>query len=210
MRNTCALVLLSFIMPALGGCQTGDAQTSSRYDTLPDQPHRDTEAARKLSAEALDLIAAGELEPAEQKLKAALDADLFFGPAHNNLGTVYYRQEQYYRAAWEYQYAAKLMPHQAEPKNNLGMVYEAVGRLDEAAGSYAEALELEPEAAEITANLARVYVRQSRRDAETRKLLEDIVLKDTRPQWVSWARERLATMGTETQREQPFSGGENP
>jgi Flp pilus assembly protein TadD len=210
MRNTYAVVLLALSVLAPAGCHTGDVQTPSRYDTLPDQPHRDTETARKLSAEALDLIAAGELDRAEEKLKAALEADLFFGPAHNNLGTVYYRQEQYYRAAWEYQYAAKLMPHQAEPRNNLGMVYEAVGRLDEAAGSYAEALELEPEAVEITANLARVYVRQNRKDAETRKLLEDVVLKDDRPQWVSWARERLATMGTETQREQTFSGGENP
>jgi hypothetical protein len=33
------------------------------------------------------------------------------GPAHNNLGIVYYRQKKYYLAAWEFQYAAKLMAY---------------------------------------------------------------------------------------------------
>ena len=32
---------------------------------------------------------------------------------------------------------------------------------------------------------------------QTRSLLQDIVLKDTRPEWNDWARERLAMMGAE-------------
>jgi hypothetical protein len=32
------------------------------------------------------------------------------GPAHNNLGIVYYRQKKYYLAAWEFQHAARLYP----------------------------------------------------------------------------------------------------
>jgi hypothetical protein len=41
------------------------------------------------------------------------------GPAHNNLGIVYYRRKKYYLAAWEFQYAARLMayhgPHGQDP-----------------------------------------------------------------------------------------------
>ena len=127
--------------------------------------------------------------------QTALSADLFFGPAHNNLGTVYLRQQKYYLAAWEFQYAEQLMPHQAEPRNNLGLVYEAVGKLDDAANSYEQALDLEPENPRIAGNLARVYIRGNRTDDKTRKLLESIVMKDTRPDWIAWARERLALMG---------------
>ncbi len=46
---------------------------------------------------------------------------------------------------------------------------------------------------ETIGNLARVYVRGNREDERTRQLLGDIVLKDQRPEWVTWAKERLAT-----------------
>ncbi|MCY2927473.1 MAG: hypothetical protein NT031_18955, partial [Planctomycetota bacterium] len=108
------------------------------------------------------------------------------------LGTIYLKQKKYYLASWEFQYAAKLMPNQFEPLNNLGLVFEAVGRLDEAAGWYDKGLALAPEADEVTANLARVSVRNNRKDERTRALLQKVVMKDRRPEWVSWARQQLS------------------
>jgi len=75
------------------------------------------------------------------------------------------------------------------------MVYETVGKLGRAAKSYEEALELESDASVVAGNLARVYVRTARNDEKTRRLLGDVALKDTRPEWVAWAREHLAVMG---------------
>jgi len=110
------------ILLAVGGCQLRKADDLARYETVPADPSRDTEKARALTAKAVAMLKDGQLEPAEAELKAALAADLFHGPAHNNLGTLYYEQQKYYQAAWEFQYAAKLMPDRPEPKNNLGMV----------------------------------------------------------------------------------------
>jgi len=194
---------LAWILPAAvalaaaaSGCHSQRAAAPTpEYQTTATDPRRDTDTARRLNSEGVALAQQGKLEEAEKTLKQALAADMFFGPAHNNLGTVCYRQKKYYQAAWEFQYAAKLMPGKAEPKNNLGMVYETVGKLDEAAKSYEEALALEPDTPSIAGNLARVYVRANRTDDRTRQLLSDIVLKDTRPDWVTWAREQLAILG---------------
>ncbi len=197
MRSITAMIALAAIAPLLAGCQwhRPAAPVVDSYETLPKDPRRDTEAAKQHCARGVQLLKDDQLDQAEKAFQDALSADLFFGPAHNNLGTVYLRQQKHYLAAWEFQYAEKLMPHQAEPRNNLGLVYEAVGKLDDAAKSYEQALDLEPENSRIAGNLARVYVRSNRSDDKTRKLLEAVVMRDTRPDWVAWARERLALMG---------------
>ena len=184
-----------------GGVRYGEAPKSA-VDT-----RRDTNLAAKLNVEAVELLRKGELKDAEKKLKDSLSADLLYGPAHNNLGNVYQAQERYYEAAWEFQYAAKLMPGKAQPKNNLGLVFEAVGRLDESAKWYDEALALEPDNVEITGNLARVMMRTDRRSNKTKQLLSDIVMKDRRPEWVAWARKQLNEIGQP--QNTPASSGPN-
>ena len=185
------------ILVAVGCNNNGNNIQTPDYKTVAADPQRDTPKAQVHNASAAKLLACDELQEAEKELKAALKADLFFGPAHNNLGTVYYRQQKFYLAAWEFQYAAKLMPNKAEPRNNLGMVFEAVGKLDDATKSYEEAVALEPEATEIVGNLARAYVKNNRKDEKTKELLTKIVMKDDRPPWVTWAKEHLATLGTD-------------
>jgi Tfp pilus assembly protein PilF len=157
------------------------------------QPRRTAEAVVH-HQKALEDLKAGRLEEAQQELKAALDDDLFYGPAHNNLGIVYYQQKKYYEAAWEFQAAAKLMPRKAEPLNNLGLVFEAAGKLQEASDWYEKALSAEPDTAETVGNLARVRTRANRQDERTRQLLDDVARNDPRPEWVAWARERLMSM----------------
>jgi Tfp pilus assembly protein PilF len=157
-------------------------------------PAQDVERARAHLARALELLGRGQLDGAEAELRDALKADLMAGPAHNNLGVVFFRQRKLYQAAWEFQYAVKLLPGQAEPRNNLGMVFETVGKLDEATKWYEEAYKLEPETVEVIGNLARVYVRTQRKDDKTRQLLGEVVLRDERPEWVAWARDQLSRL----------------
>ena len=204
MRKSHVPVILTLL--AAMGCQWRGAGRLDEYETLGADPRRNTQAARRHNAEAVKLLRGGRLEQAERKLKAALAADLFFGAAHNNLGTVYHRQKKFYLAAWQFQYAAKLIPNRAEPRNNLGMVFEAVGRLDEAVGWYEKALQMEPDNTEVIGNLARAYVRSNRKDQKTRKLLSEIILKDQRPDWIDWARRQLALMG----RPQPSDAATQP
>jgi Flp pilus assembly protein TadD len=119
---------------------------------------------------------------------------VMYGPGHNNLGKVYYHQSKLYLAAWEFQYAAKLMPNVPEPRNNLGLVFESAGKLDDAVGSYGEAMRLEPDNVQFIGNLARARVRRGDRDGEVRELLGKLVLRETRPRWAEWAREQLSAL----------------
>ncbi|HUT60430.1 MAG TPA: hypothetical protein VNA25_21510 [Phycisphaerae bacterium] len=57
---------------------------------------------------------------------------------------------------------------------------------------------------QVTGNLARVYVRTGRKDDKTRQLLTDVIMKDARPDWVAWAREKLAMMGQPATGPVPF------
>ena len=119
--TTIALVPICLALVA-GGCHTGRETPTGSYETIAADPQRDTQAARKHNAASVILLKDDCLDQAEARLKTALKADLFFGPAHNNLGTVYYRQKKFYLAAWEFQYAAKLMPTKAEPRRRRQMV----------------------------------------------------------------------------------------
>jgi Tfp pilus assembly protein PilF len=209
MRRLIAVALLAAFVAA--GCQRPAARPAE-YQTVGEDARRDTKTARQENAKAFEFIEMDELEKAEKALKAALTADPFFGPAHNNLGIVFHRQGRHYQAAWEFQYALKLMPYSPEPRSNLGLVYEAVGRLDEAEKWYGEALTIQPDNPELIGNLARTLAREGRKDARMQQLLQDLVLKDTRPDWVAWARERLALMHVEAPPTEikPAPKGEQP
>jgi Flp pilus assembly protein TadD len=51
-----------------------------------------------------------EPEKAERLLREALTADLWHGPAHNDLGVIHLRRNELYEAASEFEWARKLMP----------------------------------------------------------------------------------------------------
>ena len=167
------------------GCQSHDQKPAAV------KPERDTELARKENDHAFKLIQEGHYEDAEAVLKRAITADVTFGPARNNLGLVYYHQNRLYDAAWEFENAIKLLPYQPEPRNNLGLVLEKAGKIDNAADSYAAARDMQPDNPEFIGNLARARVRRGDRDGDTRRLLEEILVKDARPQWREWAQANL-------------------
>lgn len=104
---------------------------------------------------------------------------------------LYYYDHKLYLAAWEFQYASRLMPERPEPINNLGMVYEGAERLGRAIEFYEQALELAPTNPVFLGNLARAHLRQGAELDEVRGLLQEMLFYDTRPEWIAWARDLM-------------------
>lgn len=196
MKRLLLLMLIALSAAVVVGCETTPKRDpGAGYETVPDEPNRNTDLARQLQQQALLHIDAGELSAAEDLLKKSLKADVTFGPAHNNLGTVYFRQGKLYLAAWEFEYAAKLMPYVAEPRYNLGMVYENVGKLGDAIDAYKQAADVEPDNPVLLGNYARAMVKNGDHSEQLHETLTKIVMTDSRPDWVEWARSELARQG---------------
>src|SRR5690349_4518113 len=106
-----ALIALLIVAIAGGGCA---AHNKSNSVTLTADGKRDTAVAKEENAKAYDLILKGKYDEAEAACRRAIEADVMFGPPHNNLGLIYYHQDKLYPAAWEFQNAIKLMPYVPE------------------------------------------------------------------------------------------------
>src|SRR5690606_9883487 len=161
------------IFTLAGGC------ASTPRASGPYQPQ--TEAARDpLRAQTLTREAAGLMgrDPAkaERLLREALAADLYHGPAHNNLGVIHLRRGDLYEAASEFEWARKLLPGHPDPRVNLALTLELAGKSDRAAEAFETALEVAPEHVPAIQGLARLRVRTGMRDGRTRELLEEIAL----------------------------------
>src|SRR5438552_2922038 len=122
----------------LAGC--GAHRRASPYAPAA-EADRDGEKAQKLNAEAAKLMDSDPAK-AEKKLREALTADLYHGPAHNNLGVLYLKQGALYSAASEFEWAKKLLPGHPDPRMNLALTLERAGRTDDALATYATALEI--------------------------------------------------------------------
>jgi len=183
-----AILLLAL---SVVGCAPWFKGESSNYQTVMADPHHDTQRAVRQNERALRLMSKGKWEEAQQALEEALVADVTYGPAHSNLGKLYYDQRKFYLAAWEFEYATGLMPDHAAPHNNLGLVFEAVGKNGDAIKVYELALSLDPQNPEIIGNLVRARMRRGDSGREIAFLLDQLILFDTRPDWVAWAHEQL-------------------
>ncbi|MEM1070867.1 MAG: hypothetical protein AAGI63_18320 [Planctomycetota bacterium] len=119
-RSVLFAPLLAVLVLAAAGCSSSGPdtyQTNTGYDTVTPQATRAAREAQRLNQQAIEQIQRENWEEAEALLKRALASDVMYGPAHNNLGRVYYAKGQLYLAAWEFQYAIRLMPHHVEPRN---------------------------------------------------------------------------------------------
>jgi Tfp pilus assembly protein PilF len=192
-------ILLVLLITFAFGCSSAHPPTTAaaEYHTLGHDPRRDTDRARSLNDRAADAIRQGNYAEGEKLLRDALAADVMFGPAHNNLGKIYFAQKNLYLAAWEFTYAAKLMKDQPEPRNNLGLVFEACGKFDEAVAEYTEARKVKSDNAEFLGNEARARLRRGDRDAQVRELLDHLIAVDNRPAWIEWARHRLMLLNAQ-------------
>ncbi|MGB0768873.1 MAG: tetratricopeptide repeat protein [Phycisphaeraceae bacterium] len=165
------------------------------YRTIDAGPLRDTDAARVANAEGLEHLDRGELYQAEQAFKRAIEADLTFGPAHNNLGKLYFLRRNFYLAALEFDQAIDLMPKHAAPHNNLGLTLLEANKLDDAIESLRKATTLDPLTIDYQANLARALTQRGDQSEELITLLRAVATLDERVQWRTWASHQLGTMG---------------
>ena len=136
-----------------------------------------------------------DLAGAERLLREALAADLFFGPAHNNLGVVFLKQEKRYEAANEFEWAKKLMPGHPDPRVNLAMTLEEAGRVDDAIASYTAALEVYPDYLPAVQGAARLALKAGLEDRRLDGWLDTIRMQCEDDSWRAWAEERAATRG---------------
>jgi Flp pilus assembly protein TadD len=168
-------------------CLIGCASRSASPYATPSERDRDPMKANELTRTATDLIDS-DPERAERLLREALAADLYHGPAHNNLGVIYLKRGELYQAANEFEWARKLMPEQPDPRTNLALTLETAGRQIEALQSYAAALQIRPEHMPTMQALARIQIRLGKADAKTHELLAEIALRGTTERWRDWAK----------------------
>jgi tetratricopeptide (TPR) repeat protein len=194
-RAACALLtaLLTALLAAAaavgGGCGSGRA--SGPYAPASDA-QRDPARAQRLTTEAAACIDA-DPDKAERLLREALGADLYHGPAHNNLGVVLLRRGDLYGAASEFEWARKLMPGQPDPRLNLALALERAGRVEEAMTAAQAALDAAPEHVPSLVALTSLQLRHNRPGEHTAHMLAQIASSTDREDWREWAvRQRIA------------------
>ncbi|MBX3410404.1 MAG: tetratricopeptide repeat protein [Phycisphaeraceae bacterium] len=178
-------------LAVLSGCASNKAP--GPYAPMT-QDQRDPAASQRLAQEAAEFISSNPAR-AESLLREALSADLYNGPAHNNLGALYLAQGKLYEAAGEFEWARKLMPGHPDPRLNLALTLEKAGRTDESLATYATALEVYPDHIPTMQALTRLQLRAGRADDRTPLMLDDIALRGDTPAWRDWARYQRARLG---------------
>jgi tetratricopeptide (TPR) repeat protein len=156
---------------------------------------RDAAESHRLNERAAELID-GDPEKAAKLLREALSADIFNGPAHNNLGVIHLSRGRLYDAASEFEWARKLIPGHPDPRLNLALALERGGRVDEALAAFDAALEVRPGHLPAIMALARAQLRFDRPDERTDDLLEQIALRGD-DEWRRWALGQSARRASE-------------
>lgn len=170
------------LLLVMSGC--AHSPTANPY-TQGNEQARDPTRSRELAAQAKS-VAGKDNQAAESLLRQALQADLFNGPAHNNLGVLLLAQDRLYEAAEEFEWAKKLMPGHPDPRVNLAMTLERAGRTDEALASYDAATVLYQNYLPALQGRARLKIATGRSDTSTVNDLNEIALRGD-PQWREWA-----------------------
>jgi predicted Zn-dependent protease len=182
-----AAIVLALVL--LSGCAT----TSNSPYATPSDGSRDSLRAQKFTAEAVELMQS-DPDKAQKLLQEALTADVFHGPAHNNLGVVHLKAGRCYEAANEFEWARKLMPGNPDPRMNLALTLERAGRIDEAIATYNSALEVYPGHIPTMQALTRLQVKHKRTDEKTTEMLKEIALSGETAQWREWAQHQVVRM----------------
>ncbi|HZW07339.1 MAG TPA: hypothetical protein VFF65_09460 [Phycisphaerales bacterium] len=188
--NRFPLVCSVLLAAVLGGC-AGTPGAPQPY-TPASSAARNPLEAQRLTAEAVALMET-DAQRAESLLRLALQADLFHGPAHNNLGVLMLGAQppKLYEAAHEFEWAGKLMPGHPDPQHNLAMTLEAAARYDDAIASYRAALEARPGHLPSLQGLTSLQVRLEKSDDATKSALKTIAVQGTTEHWRTWAAERI-------------------
>lgn len=183
-----ARILIAVALSAAALCVSAcrGAGSSSPYEPTHSDA-RDPLKAQSLTLEATK-VSDKHPEQAEKLLKEALAADLYHGPAHNNLGVIYLKRGDLYAAAGEFEWARKLLPGHPDPRLNLALTLEKAGRVDEALAAYAAALEVYPEHLASMEGLVKLQLSSRKTDEKTGHMLDEIALRGESPEWREWAK----------------------
>lgn len=175
---------LSLLLP-LGCAASGQPRSDANRDA-----QRNPQLAAELTHQASQLI---ESDPTQamQLLRQAIEADLFHGPAHNDLGVLLLNQGDLYAAAEEFDWARRLMPGHPDPRLNLGIALERGGKTQDALDAYASANEVYPNYLPAMQAMTRLQLRSGNVDESTHPMLQAIAFRAQEP-WKSWAIKRLA------------------
>ncbi len=184
MRRAIWIVAAAVTATLLGACKSSAPLTA--YNP-PAESARNPVGADRLSRQAADAIDRGEMDRAEDLLRRALAHDLYFGPAHNNLGVVFLERGQLYEAANEFEWARKLMPSEPDPRVNLGLCLERAGRVEDAMASFDAALQVSPEHLPAIQGAALLAVRSGREEPKLTGWLDVIAVRGA-GHWSVWAR----------------------
>jgi Tfp pilus assembly protein PilF len=187
-RHAPAAALIRCVVAVLAPCA---ASCTSSPSPLP--PTHDEARAHELTLEALDVIDSDQAK-AEELLHAALTADPYHGPAHNDLGVLYLRQSRLFEAANEFELARKLMPGNPDPRLNLGLTLEKAGLYDRSFFAYNAALEVSPAHIRTIQAIARLDLRTARKDDRLPAMLEDVTLRGETAPWRHWAQEQISRL----------------
>lgn len=181
------------LLIALAGC----ASTRNGPYAPQTETARNPLEAQRLTREAVGVFDT-DPEQAERLLREALTADLYHGPAHNDLGVLYLGRGELYAAASEFEWARRLLPGHPDPRLNLALTLERAGRIDEAIDEYRSALEVHPGHIQTVQAMTRCRLRhepgEAKDDPALAADLREIAFHGENERWREWARERLAVM----------------
>lgn len=185
MRHTRAGLLpliISALMSGASGCSVSSERDATHSRDVP----RNTVLAETLTREA---VAVMDRDPrrAEALLDEALEADMFYGPSHNNLGVLRLSGGNLHGAAQSFHSATKLMPDSPEPRINLAITMERAGRIADAMDAYSDVLVCHPDHVAVMQALVMCQVRHARRDERTPTLLREVALRGETAEWREWA-----------------------
>lgn len=184
LRRLVALVATACVA-AHSGC-SGSGRGASPYTAgSAASATRDPQRAQALHARA-GRLGPGKDDEAERLLREALAADLYHGPAHNNLGVLLLRQGRLYEAAHEFEWARKLMPGHPDPRVNLAIALEHAGRTDDALRAYDAALAVYDNYLPALQGRARLLVASGRADRSAVPALREIAMRGD-DEWREWA-----------------------
>ena len=108
---------------------------------------------QQLLAQAIELEAHGQLGPAVEMEKKALELDPKLVQAHVNLISLYGRLGSHTEAEQHYRQAVSLNPASSEAYYNFGVLCYRSGRREEAKAAFTKAMEINPNHAETHNNL---------------------------------------------------------
>ncbi len=179
MKNAALVALMILLSACTSAPRLGPYESTSAAK-------RDTSAAEELNREAAERLTS-DPKAAESLLRDALSKDLFFGPAHNNLGVLHLKRGELYEAASEFEWARKLLPGNPDPRINLAITLERAGRASDAMDAYKTALEVQPGSVIAMQGAAVLAVRAGKDDPALGIWLKEIAMSGESVLWREWA-----------------------